>query len=184
MKKIIATISCAFCVSLMAQTSPPPPPLFPKASMTAGPIKINSRRGTLIEKKVNTLTKFKNLEIQKIVTKDLTDNSSETVLGVLYEYETYDEISKKTLTIEKQELSKLILSLQTLEQKENDKADQETKYKFVTTSYIEFGGVYNKLQNLWTNYIKLPSGSRSLHEFSKEELKDLIRILKKAEQEL
>lgn len=182
MKKIIVTISCVCCISLMAQTSPPPP--FSRASTTIGALKINSRKSTLIEKKTVVLAKFKNLEFQRIITKDLSDNSSETVLGVMYEYETYDEISKKTLPIEKQELSKLILSLQTLEQKENDKADQETKYKFVTMSYIEFGGVYNKLQNSWTNYIKLPSGSRSLHEFSKEELKDLIRILKKAEQEL
>lgn len=184
MKKIIVTISCLCCISLIAQTSAPLP--FSRASTTAGVLKINSRKSTLIEKKTVALAKFKDLEFQKIITRDLSDNSSETVLGVMYEYETYDEVSKKTLTIEKQELSKLIVSLQTLEQKENDKADQETKYKFVTMSYIEFGGVYSKLQNRWINYIKLSSGSysRSLNEFSKEELKDLIRILKKAEQEL
>lgn len=167
----------------MAQNSPPPSS---SRSSTTGPLKINSRKNTLIEKKINPLAKFKSLDIQKIVTKDLSDNSSETVLGMVYEYETYDEISKRTLTLEKTELSKLILSLQTLEQKENDKADQETKYKFVTLSNIEFGGVYNKQQNLWIHYIKFPSGNynRSLHEFNKEELKDLIKILKKAEQEL
>lgn len=184
MKKIIITISCACCMSVIAQTSPPP--IFSKTSITTAPPKINSRKGTLIEKKINTLAKFKNLNIQKIVTKDLTDNSSETVLGVMYAYETYDEISKKTVTIEKPELTKLIVSLQTLEQRENDKNNQETKYKFVTLSNIEFGGVYNKEQNLWTNYIKFPSGNyrNSLNEFSKDELKELIKILKNAEQEL
>ncbi|WP_347217276.1 hypothetical protein [Chryseobacterium sp.] len=184
MKKIIIAISCVCCISAIAQTSPPPS--FSRNSITTNPPKINSRKGTLIEKKTNVLAKFKSLNIQKIITKDLTDNSSETVLGVMYEYETYDGIFKKTLTIEKQELSKLILSLQMLEQKENDKNNQEAKYKFVTMSNIEIGGIYHKEQNLWINYIKFPSGNynSSLNEFSKEELKELIRILKNAEQEL
>lgn len=185
MKKIIIVISCVCCLSAMAQTSAPPP--FSRSSITTSPPQINSRKGTLIEKKTNTIAKFKSLDLQKIITKDLTDNSSETVLGVMYEYEIYDAVSKKTLTIEKQELYKLILSLQLLEQKENDKNNKDTQYKFVTTSNIEFGGVYNKQENLWNNYIKFPSGnynSSSLNEFSREELKDLIKILKNAEQDL
>ncbi|PWN71603.1 hypothetical protein C1631_002980 [Chryseobacterium phosphatilyticum] len=184
MRKIIISICCTVCISLTAQISPPPS--FQRSSITTTPPKINSRKGTLIEKKVSTLIKFKSLNLQKITTKDLSDNSIETVLGIMYEYETYDEISRKTLTLEKKELGNLILSLQKLEQKEHEKIDQETKYKFVTLNNIEFGGIYNESQTRWINYIKFPSGSygRSLNEFTREELKELIKTLKNAEQEL
>jgi hypothetical protein len=187
MKKIIILISGVFCTSAIAQSSPPP--AFQKSSTvstTSRGLTINSRRGTLVEKQIHNLSKFKNLNIQKIVTKDLSDLSSESLLGIMYEYETYDEISKRTLTIDKKELTKLIQSLQTLYQKENEKIAQETKYKFVTMSNIEFGGIYSENQKGWNNYIRFPSAiyQQSLNQFSKDELKELIKILNNAEQEL
>jgi hypothetical protein len=183
MKKYILLFSFGFCSLLSAQTSPP---VIRNPLTTFGGLKINSRKGTLIEKKIYDLGKFKNLNIQKIVTKDISDISTESVLGIMYEYETFDAISKKTLTIEKSELSKLIQSLQILEQKENESTPgQEVKYKFLTMSNIEFGGVYNEKQKSWINYIKIPSTlNQSLNEFSKDELKEMIKILKTAEQNL
>ena len=83
------------------------------------------------EKEIIDLAKFKNINIQKIVLKDLADNSTETVLGLMTEYETFDNISKRTLTVEKPELSKWIESLAILEQKENEKiGNSNKKYKF------------------------------------------------------
>lgn len=183
MKKLLILVFVAINTILFAQNVTP---IFKSSSSTSQGLKINSRKSVLIEKQIFDFGKFKNLNIQKIVSKDMSDNSTEKVLGIMTEYETYDNISKRTLTIEKSELSKLIQSLQTLEQKENEKTAIETKYKFLTLSNIEFGGVYNEENKKWTNYIKFPSStySQNLNEYSKEELKDLINLLKKVEKEL
>ena len=183
MKRIIISICCAFCTSAVAQTSPP---TIQRSITPSRGLTISTRKSTLIEKRITSLSKFKNLNIQKIVTKDVSDNSSESLLGIMYEYETFDEISKKTLTIGKDELGKLIQSLQTMEQKENEKNNQEAKYKFVTTNNMEFGSVYREKSSSWIHYIKIPSPyyNQNLTEFSKEELKELIKILKNAEQEI
>lgn len=184
MKKIIAIISFTIYYSVNAQTAPP---IIKNPLITSNGLKINSRKGTLIEKRIINLATFKSLNIQKIIIKDTSDNTTENALGIMTEYETYDNISKKTLTIEKPELSKLIQSLQTLEQKENDNKNYpETKYKFVTLNNIEFGSIYKENTRIWSNYIKLPfiAYNQNLVEFNKNELKELIKILKNAEQDL
>ncbi|WP_126650763.1 hypothetical protein [Chryseobacterium aureum] len=183
MKRIITVISIVSSAWAAAQIAPPP--IQRSAPTSRGPV-IHSRKGTLIEKKVTSIGKFKNLNIQKIATKDASDNSTETFLGMMYEYETFDEISRKTLTVDKNELGKLVQALQSVEQKENEKANQETKYKFVTMSNIEFGSVYREKLSSWVHYIKIPSPylNQNLLEFNKDELKELIGLLKKAEQEL
>jgi hypothetical protein len=182
MKKII--ILTFFMIFSLAAAQAPPSIINPLT--TSKGLKINSRKGTLIEKKITYFAKFKNLDIQKITTKDLSDNSVENILGFVCEYETYDNISKRTYTIDKAELTKLIQSLQLLEQKENESKNvPETKYKFVTMSNIEFGSIYSDRQQSWINYIKLPSSVQSnLNEFSRDELKDLINMLKNADKEL
>lgn len=184
MKRIIILISCTIGTWVTAQIAPPP--TIQRSNTTPRGLTVNSRKGTLIEKKIINLGKFKNLNIQKIVTKDISENSSDTLLGIMYEYETFDEISKKTLTIDKNELGKLIQALQTMEQKESEKAGQETRYKFVMMSNIEFGSVYREKLSSWVNYIKIPSNhfNHNLLEFNKDELKELITILKKSEQEI
>ena len=184
MRKFVILTSLAISSVLIAQISSP----IPRSSSltTSNGLKINSRKSILIEKQIFNLGKFKNLNFQKIVSKDMSDNSAENVLGIMIEYETYDNISKKTLTLEKSEVSKLIQSLETLEKKENEKTNIETKYKFVTMSNIEFGSVYDENLKKWTNYIRFPSTifSQNLNEYTKDELKDLIKILKNAEKEL
>ena len=184
MRKFVILTSLAISSVLTAQISSP----IPRSSSltTSNGLKINSRKSILIEKQIFNLGKFKNLNFQKIVSKDMSDNSAENVLGIMIEYETYDNISKKTLTLEKSEVSKLIQSLETLEKKENEKTNIETKYKFATMSNIEFGSVYDENLKKWTNYIKFPSTmfSQNLNEYTKDELKDLIKILKNAEKEL
>lgn len=183
MKNLLILVFVAINTILIAQNVTP---TFKSSSSTSQGLKINSRKSVLIEKQIFDFGKFKNLSIQKIVSKDMSDNSTEKVLGIMTEYETYDSIFKRTLTIDKTELSKLIQSLQTLEQKENEKTEIATKYKFQTLSNIEFGGVYNEKNNKWTNYIKFPSTmySQNMNEYNKEELKDLINLLKKIEKEL
>lgn len=78
---------------LIAQISSP----IPRSSSltTSNGLKINSRKSILIEKQIFNLGKFKNLNFQKIVSKDMSDNSAENVLGIMLEYETYDSIPKK-----------------------------------------------------------------------------------------
>ncbi|HBR10950.1 MAG TPA: hypothetical protein DD740_01815 [Chryseobacterium sp.] len=161
-----------------------PPPVLSSHKSTGNQLKISSRKSAFIQKETFTLGKFKTLNFQKIVSKDLTDNTSESVFAIMILTETYDQIWIKTLTIDKPELSKLISALQVVQQKEQEKTVEETKYKFVTNSGIEFGSVYNNESKLWHNYITFPSGSfnQSFIEFSKDELKDLIKLLKDAEQ--
>lgn len=184
MKRIIVVILISLQSSLTAQEFPP---VIKNPLTTSGKLKLNSRRGTLIQKQIFSFGKFKYLNFQKIVSKDMTDDFTENVLGIMTEYETYDNVSKRTLTIEKPELNKLIQSLQALEEKENQKTNTETKYKFLTLSDIEFGAIYNEEKKIWTNYIKFPSmmyNQNSLNEYNKDELKELIKLLVKIEIEL
>lgn len=182
MKKLSILIFVAINSVLLAQNQPN----LKSYSSTSEGLKINSRKSVLIEKQIFNFGKFKNLHIQKIVSKDTSDNTTENVLGIMTKNETYEHISKTTLTIGKSELSKLIQSLQKLQQKQNEKTDIETKYKFQTLSNIEFGGVFNEESKNWTNYIRFPSTmySQNLNEFCKEEMTDLINLLKKVEKEL
>jgi hypothetical protein len=183
-KKIISLLLLSIVAFVTAQETPPN---FKNSSITSSGLKINSKKDILTEKQIVNLSKFKNLNIQKITLKDLSDNSLETSLGLMMEYETFDRISKKTLTVEKKELSKLIQSLQTLEQKENENiGNSEKKYKFVLLNNIEFGAVYKENLKNWVNYIKFPTEyySQSIYEFSKDELKELIKLLKTADKEL
>ena len=139
MKKLITLLSVTVAIHSIAQETLP---TFKNPPLTSSGLKINSKRSVLTEKEIVNLSKFKNLNIQKIVVKDLSDNSTESYLGMMMEYETFDRISKKTLTVEKSELSKLAQSLQTMEQKENEKiGNSEKKYKFALNNNIEFGAV-------------------------------------------
>ncbi|PQA97023.1 hypothetical protein B0A69_02955 [Chryseobacterium shigense] len=185
MRKITILSSLIFYTIIQAQTSPPP--VIKNPLTTFGGLKVNSRKGTLIEKKTIDVAKFKNLNIQKIITKDLSDNTTENVLGIMSETETYDNISKRTLTIEKPELSKLIQALQTIEVKQSEtKNNQGSKYKFETFSNIEFGSVYKENSKNWINYIQLPMNfaNQNFTEFNNVELNELIKVLKTVEQEL
>ncbi len=184
MKKSSTLFLIAFYSLMMAQVTPPV--VRSSTFSISNGLTINSRKSVLIEKQILDFGKFKNLNIQKIVSKDLSDNSVENVLGIITEYETYDHISKRTLTITKNELLKLIQALETLVQKEAEKIKVETKYKFTTVNNIEFGAVYNRGAEKWINYIKMPSAmySQNLSEYSREELKELITLLKKVEKQL
>lgn len=161
-------------------------PSIPKGMTTNNGMKINARKSTMVEKQMINIGKFKSLNFQKISLKDLADNSIENTLGIMLQWETYDYISKKTLIIEKPELVKLISSLQVLEQKENTKIDNPTKYKFLTINNIEFGAIYNNELKKWSNYINFPSdlNSKNIITFDKEDLKELLTLLIKAEREL
>lgn len=184
MKKNLYLFCTLFCIFANAQTTPP---VFKNSSITTSGLKINSRKSTLSEKEITPLSNFKNLNFQKIVLKDLSDGTTETVLGIMTEYETFDNISKKTLTVEKRELSKWIEALQTLEKKENETIGKsEKKYKFTLMNNLEMGAVYKEKSKNWVNYYIFPADfySKSIYEFSKEELKDLIKLLKNAENEL
>ena len=184
MKKLITLLSVTVAIHSIAQETLP---TFKNPPLTSSGLKINSKRSVLTEKEIVNLSKFKNLNIQKIVVKDLSDNSTESYLGMMMEYETFDRISKKTLTVEKSELSKLAQSLQTMEQKENEKiGNSEKKYKFALNNNIEFGAVYKENLKTWVNYYIFPTEyySHSINEFSKDELKELIKLLINAEKEL
>lgn len=184
MKKLITLLSVTVAIHTIAQETPP---TFKNPPLTSSGLKINARKSVLTEKQIVNLSKFKNLNIQKIVVKDLSDNTTETSLGMMMEYETFDRISKKTLTVEKTELSKLIQSLQTLEQKENEKiGDSQKKYKLTLMNNIEIGAVYRESLKAWINYYIFPTEyySHSMNEFSRDELRDLIKLLRNAEKEL
>lgn len=185
MNKLLILSSLIICACVTAQNTPPPP--ISHINRTTQGLLNNSKKSTLIEKQTIQISKFKNLNFQVITTTDLTTSTSEKYFGISTEYETYDTISKKTLTIDKTELSKLIDALQILSQKENENPNSiEKKYKFETRSNIEFGAVFNEKNNIWVNYIDYPASfnQKFLIEFSKNELNDLIKILKTASEKL
>lgn len=184
MKKILFAILTSICVFSNAQITPP---IVKSSLTTSNGLKINSRKSTLTEKEIIQLSKFKNLNFQKIVLKDLSDNTTETVMGIMTEYETFDNISRKTLTVEKNELSKLIESFQTLEKKQKETIGESVKkYKFTLMNNLEFGAIYKESSKSWVNYYIFPAEfySKSIYEFSTDELRELIKLLKKVEKDL
>lgn len=185
MKKLISLLLISFGLHSIAQVTSPP--IIKNPLRTSGGLTVSSKKDILLEKEIVNLSKFKNLNLQKITLKDLSDNTTETSLGMMMEYETFDRISKKTLTVEKRELPKIIQSLENLAQKENEKTvDSEKKYKITLMNNIEIGAVYKESLKTWVNYYIFPTEyySHSVNEFSKDELKDLIKLLRNAEKEL
>ena len=68
----------------------------------------NNKKETLLEKQIFNIGKIKNLNFQKIIIKDSKDNSSLSVLGIMTFFETFDSISKRTITFDKEEVNLLI----------------------------------------------------------------------------
>ena len=160
-------------------------------STIVNPLKVNyqnfsSRKQTLLEKQIIKLGDFKGLTLEKIILKDTSDNSSLSVLGLMSFSETFDQISKKTTILEKEDLSKLLQTLVKLEQNATSKAENETKFKYLTSNNVEVGSVYDQVLKVWNHYLKIPQSmyNQNAISFNTKELKDLIQLLKKAEQTL
>ena len=160
-------------------------------STIVNPLKVNyqnfsSRKQTLLEKQIIKLGDFKGLTLEKIILKDTSDNSSLSVLGLMSFSETFDQISKKTTILEKEDLSKLLQTLVKLEQNATSKAENETKFKYLTSNNVEVGSVYDQVLKVWNHYLKIPQSMYNQNpiSFNTKELKDLIQLLKKAEQTL
>lgn len=181
-KAFIFGLLMTSAVANAQQNTLPPPPIRSSHTTTDG-LKNNAAKSNLVEKQIADIAKFKYLTFQVITGTDLTTSKSEKFIGICSEFETYDWISKKTLTMDKAELAKLIDALQNIYQKEGEKSSAvEKKYKFLTASKIEFGAVFNDKSNAWINYIDFPQNfnQKYLIQFSKSELNDLIKILKTA----
>ncbi len=78
----------------------------------------NNKKKHFSKKQIFNIGNIKNLNFQKIIIKDSKDNSSLSVLGIMTFFETFDSISKRTITFDKQEVNLLINNLQNLEQKQ------------------------------------------------------------------
>ena len=183
MKYSILIAFSIISVSTFAQESPLT--FNRNTEFNSGYYKFNNRKETLLEKQIFDIGKIKNLNFQKIIIKDSKDNSSLSVLGIMTFFETFDSISKRTITFDKQEVNLLINNLQNLEQKTASKPNTETKYKYLTKNYLEVGSSFNEISNSWTYYIKLPnSSSQNPILLDKTEFKELLNILKKIEKDL
>lgn len=185
MKKILLS---NFLLLMVMLISAQPPTV---RSTIVNPLKVNyqnfsSRKQTLLEKQVIRLGDFKGLILEKIILKDTSDNSSLSVLGLMSFSETFDQISKKTTILEKEDLSKLLQTLVKLEQNATSKAENETKFKYLTSNNVEVGSVYDQVLKVWNHYLKIPQSmyNQNAISFNTKELKDLIQLLKKAEQTL
>lgn len=147
---------------------------------------LNSKKETVIEKQITTIGNFKDWNLEKITLKDLSNNISVNVFGIMTEYETFDTISKRTITFEKPELKSLIESLEILDKNTENRPNLETKYKYQTKNGIEIGTTYNEALKSWEFYHKIAgiTFAQSNVKFSKSEFKDLIKTLKRVEQSL
>ncbi len=182
MKYSILITFSIISVSTFAQESPLT--VNRNTEFNSGYYKFNNRKETLLEKQIFDIGKIKNLNFQKIILKDSKDNSSFSVLGIMTFFETFDSISKRTITFDKEEVNLLINNLQNLEQKTASKPNTETKYKYLTKNYLEVGSSFNEELNSWTYYFKLPnSSSQNPILLDKTEFKELLNILKKVEKD-
>lgn len=184
MKKTI--ISSLFIITFSSSYAQPPRQRSTLGGLEQNYQNFSSRKETVIEKEIIKLGKFKDLNFQKIVLKDLSDNSTLNVFAIMALSETFDNISKKTITFEKEELTKLIDALQKIQQNSSKKPDNETKYKYLTKNNIEVGSNYNPVSKTWEHYLKFAPQfySQDLIQFSSDELNELIKMLKTAEQKL
>lgn len=113
MKRLLFTIFLLITISLFNAQ----PPII-KETLN-NPLKptyqnFNNRKQTLLEKEIIILGEFKGLTIEKITLKDTSNQSSLSVLGLMTFSETFDQISKKTTILEKEDLSKFIDALEKL----------------------------------------------------------------------
>lgn len=185
MKRLLFTIFLLITISLFNAQ----PPII-KETLN-NPLKptyqnFNNRKQTLLEKEIIILGEFKGLTIEKITLKDTSNQSSLSVLGLMTFSETFDQISKKTTILEKEDLSKFIDALEKLEKNTSTKPANETKFKYLTSTNIEVGSVYNQTLKNWEHYLKIPQSTynRTAMGFNTNELRDLVKLLKKAEQHL
>lgn len=146
----------------------------------------NSKKETLLQKEIIKLGDFKGFALQKIILKDLSDQSTYTVFGMMTFHETFDSISKETLTFEKDELSRLIQALENLELNSKKKPENETRLKYTTHNGIEIGSIYDNENKTWNHYFKKSSQLyiNNAMNCNTNEIKELIQLLKKAEKTL
>ena len=145
----------------------------------------NNKKETLLEKQIVNIGKIRDLNFQKITLKDNKDNSSASVLGIMTFFENFDSISKRTITLDKEEVKLLISNLQTLEQKTTAKPNLETKYKYTTKNNIEIGSTFETSSNSWVYFLRLPNYNlQNAVSLTKDEFKELQNILKKIEKDL
>ncbi len=182
-KTFISTLLVIFFSAVKAQ--------LPNVKPSIGGLEKNyqnfsSKKETVIQKEIIKLGDFKDLHFQKIVLKDLSDDSTLSVLGIMTFSETFDNISKKTLTLEKSEIEKLIGALEKIQLDSSFKPEDDTKYKYVTKTNLEVGSNYHSNLKTWEYYLKLPGMFYSQNEirFSQNGLTELITLLKTSYQKL
>lgn len=177
MKKLLVGITVLSFYSVKAQN------LF-TAPQKSNYRNFSSKKETLLQKEIIKIGEFKDLTFQKIILKDLSDQSSYIVFGVMTLHETFDSISKETLTFEKEELTKLIQALESLELNSTKKTENETRLKYITNNGIEIGSTYDDEAKTWVHYVKKSTQlySNNSINFNNSELKELIKLLKKTEQ--
>lgn len=146
---------------------------------------LSNKKETLIEKQIVNIGKIGDLNFQKVILKDSKEQSTVSVLGIMTFFENFDSISKRTITLEKEDVRLLINNLQTLEQRTASKPNVETKYKYNTNNNLEIGSVYDKSTNSWIYYLKLPYYSlQNATILDESEFKTLQSILRKIEKDL
>lgn len=184
MKKII--ISALFIITFTAVKAQIPTVKSSTVGLEKNYQNFSSKKETIIQKEIIKLGDFKDLYFQKIVLKDLSDDSTLSVLGIMTLSETFDNISKKTITLEKDEVEKLINALEKIQKDSSSKPENDTKYKYTTKSNIEAGSNYHSDLKIWEYYLKLPSTfySRTELPFSQDGIAELIKLLKTAHQKL
>lgn len=148
--------------------------------------RFNLKKEVLLEKEIQKFDEFKGLILQKIILKDTSDNSTITVFGIMNLQETFETISKKTIVLEKEELKKIISTLENIEQRTRNSPLNETKLKYVSKKGIEIGSNSNEHLKEWNHYINFTSPMKNPYfiTFNSKELKDLIQILIKAEKNM
>ena len=145
----------------------------------------NNKKETLLEKQIVNIGKIGDLNFQNITLKDNKDNSNVSVLGIMAFFENFDSISKRTFTLDKEEVKLLISNLQILEQKTAAKPNVETKYKYITKNNIEIGSTFEISSNSWVYFLRLPNYNlQNAVSLTKDEFKELQNILRKIEKDL
>lgn len=181
--KILITIALALITQMYWGQSRTKNALPPQDSYQA----LSSRKETMIEKEIINTGTFKDLTLQKIVLRDLTASSEKTFFGIMLLQETFDHISKRTFTFEKEELQSIIKVLEEFEKNAGRKSENQVQRKYTTKNSVELGSTYDPEGETSSHYIKLPVQlyqNVSIINFNSREIKDFIALLRKTESAL
>ncbi|MFB9862174.1 hypothetical protein EFA69_15765 [Rufibacter immobilis] len=146
----------------------------------------SAKAGTLIEKEYINVGKFKTVEVQVMVLKDLTASTKTSAIRFLTTVGTGNNSSIKGGAVDADELDVLIKSLKQIQSSIlNSSRTNYTEVSFKSRSGFETGCYYRTDKKAWAAFIKLSKiDPNSMVLMTSDELGQMLTVLEQAKTKL